>query len=94
MFLVIMGYLEGMNGKQILQDMKEKGLTLLKAEWIIWPPTQMINFFFLPTRFRVLYVNTVSLGLDVYYSYVMFRMGKEEKSEDEESVPNQIGSGK
>ncbi len=88
MFLVIMGYLEGMNGKQILQDMKEKGLTLLKAEWIVWPPAQMINFFFLPTRFRVLYDNTVSLGFDVYYSYVMYRMGKEEKSEDEESEPN------
>jgi protein Mpv17 len=36
----------------------------------VWPPAQVINFYLLPTRFRVLYDNTISLGYDVYTSYV------------------------
>ena len=47
-----------------------KGTTLFTAEALIWPPAQYVNFLFLPTRFRVLYDNTVSLGFDCYYSYV------------------------
>ncbi|XP_050675275.1 mpv17-like protein 2 isoform X1 [Leptidea sinapis] len=57
-----------------LQNFKEevthKFTTLYKAEWMVWPPAQIINFYFLPTRFRVLYDNTISLGYDVYTSQV------------------------
>lgn len=42
-----------------------------KAEWIVWPTAQVINFWILPSRFRVLYDNTISLGYDVYTSYVI-----------------------
>ncbi len=40
------------------------------AEWVIWPPAQFVNFWLLPTRFRVLFDNAVSLGYDVYTSHV------------------------
>ena len=82
MFLVIMGWQEGMKTKEIVEDLKDKGKDLLVAEWIIWPPAQMINFFLLPTRFRVLYDNTISLGFDYYYSYVKYRKDKETKNTD------------
>ena len=82
MFLVIMGLQEEMTGKEIIKDLKEKGKDLLVAEWIVWPPAQLINFFFLPTKYRVLYDNAVSLGFDYYYSYVKFRKGKEDTAED------------
>lgn len=51
-------------------EVKEKFWILYKAEWVVWPPAQIINFYFLPTRFRVLYDNTISLGYDVYTSNV------------------------
>lgn len=52
------------------EEVAQKFLTLYKAEWMVWPPAQIINFYFLPTRFRVLYDNTISLGYDVYTSQV------------------------
>ncbi|OWR43817.1 hypothetical protein KGM_213549 [Danaus plexippus plexippus] len=52
------------------EEVRDKFTTLYQAEWMVWPPAQIINFYFLPTRFRVLYDNTISLGYDVYTSQV------------------------
>lgn len=52
------------------EEVGDKFVTLYRAEWMVWPPAQVINFYFLPTRFRVLYDNTISLGYDVYTSQV------------------------
>lgn len=37
----------------------------------VWPTAQVINFWILPNRYRVLYDNTISLGYDIYTSYVI-----------------------
>ncbi|CAB3220100.1 unnamed protein product [Arctia plantaginis] len=52
------------------EEVRHKFILLYQAEWLVWPPAQVINFYFLPTRFRVLYDNTISLGYDVYTSRV------------------------
>lgn len=54
------------------QELREKFITLYRAEWMVWPPAQVINFYFLPTRYRVLYDNTISLGYDIYTSQVKY----------------------
>lgn len=59
------------------EEVRDKFLMLYRAEWMVWPPAQIINFYFLPTRFRVLYDNTISLGYDIYTSQVK-HMNKEE----------------
>lgn len=69
-FFLTLGYLEKSSFETIKEEIIEKGQRLYIAEWIVWPPAQIINFYFLPTRFRVLYDNTISLGYDVYTSYV------------------------
>ena len=46
------------------------------AEWFIWPPAQFVNFYFLPTRFRVIYDNGISLGYDMYTSHVKYSNGE------------------
>ncbi|PZC76060.1 mpv17-like protein 2 isoform X1 [Helicoverpa armigera] len=51
-------------------EVKDKFVKLYRAEWMVWPPAQVINFYFLPTKYRVLYDNTISLGYDVYTSQV------------------------
>ena len=50
--------------------MSQTGSRLYAAEWLVWPPAQLVNFRFLPTRFRVVFDNVVSLGFDVYTSRV------------------------
>lgn len=54
----------------IISELKHKGTLLYLSEWIVWPPAQLVNFYFLPTRFRVLYDNTISLLYDIYSSHI------------------------
>ncbi|KAL7638135.1 UNVERIFIED_CONTAM: hypothetical protein RMT77_011760 [Armadillidium vulgare] len=54
------------------EDLSVKGLQLYLADWVVWPPAQFINFYFLPSKYRVLYDNTISLLYDVYTSHVMY----------------------
>lgn len=54
----------------------EKGLKdIYLAEWIVWPPVQLINFALLPLRYRILFDNVVSLGFDIYSPYVKYDKG-------------------
>lgn len=69
-FFLTLGVLENNNLAELIDEIKKKAHRLYIAEWVIWPPAQVINFYFLPTRYRVLYDNTISLGYDVYTSHV------------------------
>ena len=71
-FLVLTSYLEGKRGTDLQNEVLQKGYTLYKAEWLVWPPAQTINFFLLPTKYRVLFDNVVSFCFDWYYSYVKY----------------------
>ncbi len=39
-------------------------------DWCIWPPTQYVNFVYVPTKYRVLYVNGITVIWDVFLSYM------------------------
>ncbi|XP_008477647.1 mpv17-like protein 2 [Diaphorina citri] len=69
-FFVTLGIMENSSSMDIYNEIYDKGRRLYMAEWVVWPPAQVINFYFLSTKYRVLYDNTISLGYDVYTSYV------------------------
>lgn len=69
-FFLTLGLLEDTSWEDLKKEMKDKAHKLYLAEWIIWPPAQIFNFYCLPTRFRVLYDCTISLGYDIYTSQV------------------------
>lgn len=71
LFFATLGMLRKTSLDETFREMKDKFLRLYTAEWVVWPPAQIFNFYLLPTKYRVLYDNTVSLGYDVYTSYVM-----------------------
>ncbi|XP_043289209.1 mpv17-like protein 2 [Venturia canescens] len=70
MFFITLGILEKSNWSELKEEIREKAHRLYIAEWVVWPPAQLINFYILPTKYRVLYDNTISLGYDVYTSQV------------------------
>lgn len=73
-FFLTLAVLENSSLTNLKEEMRKKAYRLYKAEWIIWPPAQVINFYFLPTRYRVFYDNFISLGYDTYTSHVKYDM--------------------
>lgn len=68
------GLMERSSISRVFDELKEKGMQqIYVAEWVIWPPAQFVNFYFLPLRYRMLWDNLISLGFDIYSPYVKYR---------------------
>ena len=66
-FLSSMATMEGGSPKHKLET---TWWPALKANWMVWPFVQMVNFTFLPLQHRVLFANVVSIGWNSYLSWV------------------------
>lgn len=86
-FFLSLGLFKGGDWEEFFSDLRQKGWRLYAAEWLVWPPAQLVNFYLLPTRFRVLFDNTVSLLFDVYTSHICY----DAKFEEEENVSKMMG---
>ena len=45
-------------------------ISFFQFDWCIWPPTQYVNFVYVPPKYRVSYVNAVTVVWDVFLSYM------------------------
>jgi len=90
LFLLTMGAMERKQWPEIRKDFEEKGSVLYVAECCVWPPAQLVNFLYLPTKYRVLYDNTLSLAFDVFWSYVWYEMGLEHSDNETENDSDTI----
>ncbi|XP_076376663.1 mpv17-like protein 2 [Megalopta genalis] len=79
-FFVTLGILERNSWSDLKNEIIRKAHILYIAEWVIWPPAQIFNFYFLPTKYRVLYDNTISLGYDIYTSQIKHSNTKSNKN--------------
>ncbi|KAJ6637120.1 Mpv17-like protein 2 [Pseudolycoriella hygida] len=66
------GWLEGQSTKTINDELKEKFLKTYAMDWCVWPPAQFLNFFYIDPRFRVLYVNLVTIVYNICLSYIKY----------------------
>ncbi|KAH9893005.1 hypothetical protein F4778DRAFT_304468 [Xylariomycetidae sp. FL2044] len=66
-FLSSMAVMEGGSPKEKL---RKSYLPALKANYMLWPAAQMVNFKVVPLEHRVLFVNLLSIGWNCYLSMV------------------------
>ncbi|RUS76434.1 hypothetical protein EGW08_015803 [Elysia chlorotica] len=72
MFLVVIGLLEGQSRISMKEEFKVTGVSMIVSDVVVWTPAQTFNFYFVPTRFRVLFDNCISFAMDMWYSYLRF----------------------
>lgn len=53
-----------------LEAIENNFVKAMITNWKIWPAAQIINFWFIPKQFQVLWVNIVGLFWNVYLSYI------------------------
>ncbi|KAE8752168.1 hypothetical protein FOCC_FOCC000961 [Frankliniella occidentalis] len=81
-FFIGMGLLERRGYESGWQEMKKKFLFCYTVDWIVWPPNQFINFYYVPAKYRVIYINSLTMLYDVFLSYVKFYAAFKEKKKN------------
>eukprot|EP00357_Protocruzia_adherens_P030206 CAMPEP_0115039410 /NCGR_PEP_ID=MMETSP0216-20121206/44011_1 /TAXON_ID=223996 /ORGANISM="Protocruzia adherens, Strain Boccale" /LENGTH=165 /DNA_ID=CAMNT_0002420043 /DNA_START=64 /DNA_END=561 /DNA_ORIENTATION=+ len=69
-FLPGMTMLSGGSINDAVQKTKKDFFRLLISDWIVWPPIQFLNFWFVPNHMQAFVVSSVSVFWAAYLSYV------------------------
>jgi len=69
-FIFGMGLLEDKRISECWREFILKFPAIYLFDWIIWPPSQFINFKYVPASVRVLYVNVITVVWDIFLSYI------------------------
>jgi len=80
------GYLNLVEGKSF-DDYKKKLRSDLKTavmgSWAVWVPAHTINFAFVPPSQRLLYINTIQIGYNVFLSFLGNKSVDDDNSTDD-----------
>lgn len=68
-FLSGLWILEGKEASTLVPNLKEQVPTAIVANWVLWIPSQIINFSFVPGKYQVLFSNFVGFIWNTYLSY-------------------------
>ncbi|TKR62975.1 hypothetical protein L596_026867 [Steinernema carpocapsae] len=69
-FIAGVAMLEGKSVSVALKEYKSKFFHVLALDFCVWPPTQAINFAFVPASCRVLFISIVTLFHNCFMSYI------------------------
>lgn len=71
-FLGGIGYLERKPRDDIIAEIREKFLIIYSTDWMLWPPCQYVNFTYVKPKYRVMYVNVITVIYDIILSYIKY----------------------
>ncbi|KAL3989328.1 Mpv17 / PMP22 family protein [Acanthocheilonema viteae] len=81
-FISGLALLEGNSIAEAIAEYRRKFIRIFLLDMYVWPPTQLINFWFLPLKFRVIYVNCVQLFYNCCLSYIKYNEADNAKGID------------
>lgn len=70
MFFTYLGLTEGKTTDQIATKIKADLKTAVVGSWSVWIPAHTINFRFVPPAQRLLYINSIQIGYNVFLSFL------------------------
>ncbi len=63
-------FFETGNFEEAIQMAKRKSIPLLLQHYKIWPAANLINFYFIPNYYRLVFMNTVGFFWKIYFNWV------------------------
>lgn len=70
MFYPAINIVEGKSLSHAIEDLKNKYYATMVANYKIWPAANLINFYFVPIQYQVLWANLISLVFNACLSYL------------------------
>jgi len=83
MFFGYLNFTEGKSMEEYKNKLSADLKTAVMGSWAVWVPAHTINFAFIPPSQRLLYINTIQIGYNVFLSFLGNKKadGGEEKKE-------------
>ncbi|PRP77002.1 hypothetical protein PROFUN_14691 [Planoprotostelium fungivorum] len=67
-FMTLLGFIEGGSLEKGIEKVKKDYWPTMKANWVLWPAANFINFKFISPQHRLLYVSCISFVWNIYFS--------------------------
>jgi len=77
MFFSYIGIFEGSGVKGTIAKIKNDLITQVTGSWTVWPLAHAINFKFIPTEQRVLYINVIQVFYNCFLSIISSKKPEE-----------------
>jgi len=83
-FFSYLGLAEGKSFADISKKIQADLKTAVMGSWTVWIPAHFINFRFIPSSQRLLYINSIQIGYNIFLSF----LGNKSADPVEEEVEN------
>lgn len=70
MFFGYLNFVEGKSWTDYTNKLKQDLQTAVMGSWAVWVPAHTVNFAFIPPAQRLLYINTIQIGYNVFLSFL------------------------
>jgi protein Mpv17 len=70
MFFGYLNFAEGKSWDDYVAKLKVDLKTAVMGSWAVWVPAHTINFAFVPPSQRLLYINTIQIGYNIFLSFL------------------------
>jgi protein Mpv17 len=70
MFFGYLNFVEGKSFEDYTKKLQADLKTAVMGSWAVWVPAHTVNFAFVPPAQRLLYINTIQIGYNVFLSFL------------------------